>query len=126
MNVFEFKVDRLIMVVADILTRMIEANNGLKTQTSKFHAKSIPNIDIYNYLARIQKYSPTSNDAWIALLVYFDRLAQRKIVINSFNIHRLVITAIMAGTKLLSDIFYTSKHYARVTIFYLGWWFKCI
>eukprot|EP00835_Amoeboradix_gromovi_P006705 NODE_853_length_3701_cov_0.177401.p2 type:complete len:118 gc:universal NODE_853_length_3701_cov_0.177401:2181-1828(-) len=114
MNMFEYKPERIIIIIADILTRMVQANNGIMSQTSKFHAKSVPNIDIYNYLMRIQKYSPTSTDVWIALLVYFDRLAQNKIVINAFNIHRLIISTVMAGTKLLSDVFYTSKHYARV------------
>ncbi len=124
MNVFQSKPEKLISVVAEILGRMTEANRAIQSQTTKFHAKCIPNIDIYNYLMRIQKYSPTSSDVWVAVLVYFDRLAQRKIVINSFNIHRLVITAIMAGTKLHSDIFYTSRHYARVLETYIGWRIK--
>ena len=116
MTIFELKPERIIVVVADILSRMVEANIGIATTTSRFTAKSIPQIDLFNYLSRIQKYSPTSTDVWIALLVYFDRLAQKKIVINAFNIHRLVITTVMAGTKLLSDVFYTSKHYARVIL----------
>ena len=35
--------------------------------------------------------------------------------IDSFNVHRLVITTIAVATKFFSDQFYTNSRYARVT-----------
>ena len=42
-----------------------------------FHARNIPSISIYSYLARILKYCPTTNEVFISLLVYFDRMSKR-------------------------------------------------
>ena len=39
--------------------------------------------------------------------------------IDSFNVHRLVITTIAVATKFFSDQFYTNSRYARVIYFYV-------
>ncbi|GAA6030710.1 hypothetical protein JCM8097_006283 [Rhodosporidiobolus ruineniae] len=41
-----------------------------------FHARNIPAISIEAYLQRILKYCPTTNEVFLALLVYFDRMAR--------------------------------------------------
>lgn len=38
-----------------------------------FHARNIPSITIEQYLLRILKYCPTTNEVFLGLLVYFDR-----------------------------------------------------
>ena len=40
--------------------------------------------------------------------------------IDSFNVHRLVITTIAVATKFFSDQFYTNSRYARVPNFIFG------
>ncbi|KAG6852291.1 Exocyst complex component S3 [Tephrocybe sp. NHM501043] len=35
-------------------------------------------------------------------------------VINSFNIHHLVIAGVTIANKSFSDVFYTNSHYAKV------------
>ncbi|KAI9316460.1 cyclin PHO80-like protein, partial [Dichotomocladium elegans] len=81
-----------------------------------FHARSIPSISIHAYLSRILKYCPCANECFLALLVYFDRLskARQPLRIDSFNIHRLVISGIMVSSKLFSDVFFTNTRYAKV------------
>jgi len=37
-----------------------------------------------------------------------------KLIINSFNIHRLLITSILVASKFSSDVFYPNVRYARV------------
>ncbi|KAG0226053.1 hypothetical protein BGW42_003942 [Actinomortierella wolfii] len=37
-----------------------------------------------------------------------------KLIINSFNIHRLLITSILVASKFSSDVFYPNARYARV------------
>jgi hypothetical protein len=37
-----------------------------------------------------------------------------KIVMDSYNIHRLIITAVLIATKFLSDEFYTNLHVASI------------
>ncbi|ORX42967.1 cyclin-domain-containing protein, partial [Piromyces finnis] len=97
---------------------------------TRFHAKSIPTIDILAYLNRILKYAPCENDCFLSVLVYFHKMAtlqnkppsfvssckkrRKPIIINSYNIHRLLIIGIMIAAKFYSDIFFTNSHYAKV------------
>lgn len=41
-------------------------------------------------------------------------------VVDSFNIHRLVIAAVTCASKFFSDVFYTNSRYAKVCDFYIG------
>ncbi|GAA95674.1 uncharacterized protein L969DRAFT_92801 [Mixia osmundae IAM 14324] len=98
-----------------------------------FHARNIPSIGIEAYLLRILKYCPTTNEVFVSLLVYFDRMAKRGLetadrsgpldgdtmarkilTIDSYNIHRLVIAGVTVASKFFSDVFYTNSRYAKV------------
>lgn len=46
------------------------------SSTLCFHARHIPSISIEAYLLRILKYCPTTNDVFLSLLVYFDRMSR--------------------------------------------------
>ncbi|KAL0086235.1 cyclin-domain-containing protein [Phycomyces blakesleeanus] len=88
---------------------------------TRFHAHSIPSIDIFSYLARILKYCPCANECFLSLLVYFDRMSKqalattgRPFAIDSYNIHRLIIAGVMVSSKFFSDVFYTNTRYAKV------------
>ncbi|TIA93312.1 hypothetical protein E3P99_00223 [Wallemia hederae] len=81
-----------------------------------FQAKSIPSISIQNYLIRILRYCPSTNEVFISLIIYFDRmkLLSSLFTINNYNIHRLIIAGITVSSKFFSDIFYTNSRYAKV------------
>ncbi|GAA6054020.1 hypothetical protein JCM3770_002421 [Rhodotorula araucariae] len=109
-----------------------------------FHARNVPAISIEAYLQRILKYCPTTNEVFLALLVYFDRMARigleaqrlglpkdqpaptaaeardgtpnpsKLFAIDSFNVHRLVIAGVTVASKFFSDVFYTNSRYAKV------------
>ncbi|KAG5520060.1 hypothetical protein PMAC_001136 [Pneumocystis sp. 'macacae'] len=95
-----------------------------------FHARNIPSISIHAYLIRILKYCPTTNEVFLSLLVYFDRMSKQSnsklsrissrnepiptFAIDSYNIHRLIIAGITVASKFFSDIFYTNSRYAKV------------
>ncbi|TFK43046.1 cyclin-domain-containing protein [Crucibulum laeve] len=89
--------------------------------TLTFHARNIPTITLEAYLLRILKYCPTTNHVFLSLLVYFDRMSKlsqdattRSFVIDSYNIHRLVIAGVTVASKFFSDVFYTNSRYAKV------------
>jgi PHO85 cyclin-6/7 len=91
--------------------------------TLTFHARNVPTISLEAYLLRILKYCPTTNHVFLSLLVYFDRMSKlsedsvgRAFVIDSFNIHRLVIAGITVASKFFSDVFYTNSRYAKVCL----------
>lgn len=54
------------------------ALGALSTPSSTlcFHARNVPSISIESYLVRILKYCPTTNEVFLSLLVYFDRMSR--------------------------------------------------
>ncbi|ORZ18686.1 cyclin-domain-containing protein, partial [Absidia repens] len=102
-------------------TNNSKSDDGNNSTFTLFHARSIPSIDIYSYLSRILKYCPCANECFLSLLVYFDRMSKNALAItgqpftiDSFNIHRLIISGVMVSSKFFSDIFYTNTRYAKV------------
>lgn len=86
-----------------------------------FHARQVPTIGLDSYLQRIQKYCPASNEVFISLLVYLDRMTRLArdacgeiIPIDFYNVHRLIIAGITVASKFFSDVFYTNSRYAKV------------
>lgn len=101
------------------------SRNAIATPSSTltFHARHIPTITLEAYLLRIHKYCPTTNEVFLSLLVYFDRISRlsaeatgRTFVIDSYNIHRLVIAGVTVASKFFSDVFYTNSRYAKVCL----------
>ncbi|CAE7229587.1 unnamed protein product [Rhizoctonia solani] len=106
------------------------SRNALATPSASlaFHARNIPSISIEQYLLRILKYCPTTNEVFLGLLVYFDRMSKlatecaapqspaphRTLTIDSYNIHRLLIAGVTVASKFFSDVFYTNSRYAKV------------
>lgn len=91
----------LLKMVAGLLESVIHANDHRFPSggpISLFHSRAVPSIKIEMYMARILRYTPFNNDVLLCILVYFDRIARRMsngpgaFAINSFNIHRLLIT----------------------------------
>jgi hypothetical protein len=103
------------------LTTASRASLGTPATALAFHARNVPTIALEAYLLRILKYCPTTNEVFLALLVYFDRMSAlvgdatgRTFVIDSFNVHRLVIAGVTVASKFFSDVFYTNSRYAKV------------
>ncbi|SAM82062.1 related to PCL6-cyclin like protein interacting with Pho85p [Ustilago bromivora] len=46
------------------------------SSTLCFHARNVPSISIESYLLRILKYCPATNEVFLSLLVYFDRMSR--------------------------------------------------
>ncbi|RIB10999.1 cyclin PHO80-like protein, partial [Gigaspora rosea] len=143
LDLANFPVTETLKMLASLLEKITHANDHLKsthnninhsestsssvTSTStpsftRFHARSVPSIDIHSYLSRILKYCPTTNECFLSLLVYFDRMSKnasatssgKAFSIDSFNIHRLIIAGIMVSSKFFSDVFFTNSRYAKV------------
>lgn len=174
-----FPTDRLLEMLTALLDKIVKSNDKLvdtnflhqqqqehsNTTTDNclrsvlsFRGKHIPQISLEHYFQRIQKYCPTSNDVFLSLLVYFDRISrkcnsnshrrhdststdinennnyesernnskqaqnshqptptlQQQFVMDSHNIHRLIIAGTTVSTKFFSDFFYSNSRYARV------------
>ncbi|KAJ4847630.1 Cyclin-U4-1 [Turnera subulata] len=111
---------KLITFLSSMLQRVAESNDLSRQfqpqKISVFHGLSRPTISIQSYLERIFKYANCSPSCFIVAYVYLDRFAQRQpsLPINSFNVHRLLITSVLVAVKFMDDIYYNNAYYAKV------------
>ncbi|KAJ0239861.1 Cyclin-U4-1 [Hirschfeldia incana] len=113
---------KLIAFLSALLERVAESNDVTRRVTtppqsdSVFHGLSRPSITIESYLERIFKYANCSSSCFVVAYVYLDRFTHRQpsLPINSFNVHRLLITSVMTAAKFLDDLYYNNAYYAKV------------
>jgi hypothetical protein len=93
----------------------IAQGEGGTPVVTKFHALRAPSISIQDYLDRIFKYASCSCECFVLSLIYIDRVIQRQdFVINSLNIHRIIITSVMLSAKFFDDHYFKNAFYAKV------------
>lgn len=103
-------IPKVIEFLSCLLERVAESNDmrcGFEAQKmSVFHGLTRPTISIHNYMERIFKYANCSQSCFVVAYVYLDRFAQTQpsFPINSFNIHRLLITSVMVAAKFMDDM----------------------
>lgn len=163
MDIATYDVQQLLQMLAALLQKIVAANDSLhegveqhpghgqghgnnelpsdgmlnpqfRANVLAFHGRNVPAISLHAYLTRILKYCPVTNDVFLSLLVYFDRIAKRAngsaikdqraptlatstkqaFVMDSYNIHRLIISGITVASKFFSDVFYKNSRYAKV------------
>ncbi|KAL6940608.1 hypothetical protein ACO0QE_004518 [Hanseniaspora vineae] len=143
MEIATFPTETLLSMLACLLNKIIQSNDHMMSimeqersssenghtkmpgisqnvNVLQFKGKTVPKITLEDYFHRIYKFCPTSNDVFISLLVYFDRITKKfekigeKFIMDSYNIHRLIIAAITVSTKFFSDFYYTNSRYAKV------------
>ncbi|XP_078178487.1 cyclin-U4-1-like [Carex rostrata] len=112
-------VPKLASTLSSLLERTTKKNDSTKqteSETSLFHGQSKPAITIRAYLERIFRYTGCSPCCYLIAYVYLDRLVQHcpEAVINSFSVHRLLITGVMVAAKFIDDLHYSNAYYARV------------
>ncbi|KAF9019271.1 hypothetical protein BDZ89DRAFT_1208211, partial [Hymenopellis radicata] len=134
-DIHSYPSTELLRLLASLLTQIAATNDALKdssqappshphypsglttaslnslanpSSTLTFHARNVPTITLEAYLLRILKYCPTTNEVFLSLLVYFDRMSKltgRAFVIDSYNIHRLVIAGVTVASKFFQRRF---------------------
>ncbi|CAA16850.1 PHO85 cyclin-like protein psl1 [Schizosaccharomyces pombe] len=128
-----FNQEKLLEMISVFLSRLTRLNDSKQEATESdqiplsptslknpcliFSAKNVPSISIQAYLTRILKYCPATNDVFLSVLIYLDRIVHHfhfTVFINSFNIHRFLIAGFTAASKFFSDVFYTNSRYAKV------------
>ncbi|KAK9467259.1 cyclin-domain-containing protein [Lipomyces arxii] len=185
LDILNHPVTEVLAMIAALLQRIIESNDalyesqnehhrhaadrgGLASSVLAFHGRNVPAISLQSYLMRILKYCPATNEVFLSLLVYFDRISKRAgagefspdyytaqqqsqqiqdyrsrlpqqpvpetpfmiaiakeplpgqpmpydfFVMDSYNIHRLVIAGVTVASKFFSDVFYKNSRYAKV------------
>ena len=80
-----------------------------------FMTKKKPNFSIYEYLNHLYKYSQASEEIFIIMLIYIDRLkTNRKICLNYFNIYKLILAAFVVAIKFNYDEVFSLDFYSKL------------
>ncbi|PON92447.1 Cyclin [Trema orientale] len=111
---------RVLTFLSSLLQRVADSNDLNRhfeaQKISVFHGLTRPTISVHSYLQRIFKYANCSPSCFVVAYVYLDRFTQSQplLPINSFNVHRLLITSVMVSAKFMDDMYYNNAYYAKV------------
>ena len=115
--------EKILNSIIKILNQLLEQSkklpnykNILKHQSkSCFSLKTIPEINIDNFLKRINKYCEPEISTLILSLIYIDKFCiDGDIVISEYNIHRILLASIFLSLKYNEDILFSTKYYSKI------------
>lgn len=106
---------RVVSALAGILERVAERNDAAAelpiapASSSAFRATTKPGISVRAYTARIARFAGCSPACYVVGYVYLDRLLRRRgrrlaLAVDSYSVHRLLITAVLAAVKFMDDM----------------------
>jgi len=108
---------RVVAALAGILERVAERNDAAAAAelsavaapaASAFRATTQPGISVRAYMARIARFAGCSPACYVVAYVYLDRLLRRRrrlaLAVDSYSVHRLLITAVLAAVKFMDDM----------------------
>lgn len=77
--------------------------------------KKIPSISIKQFFERIVKYTKLENSTLVLILIYIDRLCDiQKFRLNYYNIHKIIVAAMIIAIKYNEDDYFDSIFYSKV------------
>jgi hypothetical protein len=106
---------RVVASLARILECIAERNDAVVAAAelsvapaSAFRATTKPGISVRAYMARIARFAGCSPACYVVAYVYLDRLLRRgrrlALAVDSYSVHRLIITAVLAAVKFMDDM----------------------
>eukprot|EP01059_Diplonema_ambulator_P007861 TRINITY_DN17382_c0_g1_i1.p1 TRINITY_DN17382_c0_g1~~TRINITY_DN17382_c0_g1_i1.p1 ORF type:complete len:211 (+),score=56.49 TRINITY_DN17382_c0_g1_i1:36-635(+) len=111
----------MVEVLSTMLTQFTSRNDQLKPASrnsgvSVFESYQAPGISIKKYFARLDKYFHTSEEIYVISVILIDRLISKHplLYLTSFNVHRLLATAVVVTAKMRDDCYYSNKYYSGV------------
>jgi hypothetical protein len=115
-NKKEEKLNKLETKIADILTEISNQNSNVEyNPDDPFSTKSPPKVSLQYFLGRIKKYSKIEKSTLIIILIYADRMCTTSgIILNPFNIHRIILGCLLLAIKYNEDIYFTNEQYAKI------------
>ena len=119
----EIKNLNLIKSISNTLITILEENKKLdnykaivkKQNKMIFSSNSVPNISINDYLIRIQTYSEIEKSTLIIALILIDHTCKKSgLILNYYNIHRVLFGSILISIKYNEDTYYDNKFYSEI------------
>jgi len=115
----EYKL-KLVPVLAYFVTLLVKRNDKISKEGKNvgfdvFNSLSPPEITIEAYLRRIIKYTTCSPECFLMAFSYIDQIIiKHNIMLDSLNVHRLILTSILIAAKLYDDTTYNNKYFSHV------------
>ena len=115
--------EKLIISISLILENIIQQNKKMKNYKKIFKSQKKfsffddekPDISIKDYLNRINCYCKPEESTFIISLIIIDRLCcESKIILNDFNIHRILFSSVLISIKFNEDKSFDHKYYSSV------------
>ena len=115
----EEKYPELLKVISDILNDVCKQYKPSKDKkdllAQPFESIKRPKVTIYEFMKRLYKFSKASEEILILVFIYIDRLSRnRKLWLNYYNIHKLILASFVATSKFYSDDYYGMDFYAKL------------
>uniref|UniRef100_A0A0E0KTF4 Cyclin n=1 Tax=Oryza punctata TaxID=4537 RepID=A0A0E0KTF4_ORYPU len=121
---------RVVGVLAALLERVTERNDAAAAVAEElelavvgapaaaaFRATTKPDITVRAYMARIARFAGCSPACYVVAYIYLERLLRRRrraLSVDSYSVHRLLITTVLAAVKFMDDICYNNAYFAKV------------
>lgn len=107
---------KIIKNISNILKNIINNDNNKSNIITIYNSISIPKITVYNFLIKIYKYLDCGIECYIVALIYIDKFLKKypNIILNNYNIHRILLIFIIIAIKYLEDIPISNKYYAKL------------
>lgn len=111
----------LVELIADVLEWEVACNDqaleqGRPSRVTVFHGHKPPAIGVRAYLERIKTYGGCSACCFVLGVRYAERLqsTDTSYQLNSYNMHRILLTGIMVAAKFVDDFYFSNKYWAKV------------
>ncbi|XP_048538308.1 cyclin-P4-1-like [Triticum urartu] len=117
---------KVVAVLAGLLERAAKrgdaAECGSGSAAFRGPTEKKPEIGVRRYAERIYRYAGCSPACFVVAYAYLDRLAAppqdddagEAVAVDSYSVHRLLITSVMVAAKFMDDIHYNNAYFARV------------
>ena len=112
----EEKLNKFELKIAEILTEISSQNSNVEyNPDDPFSSKSPSKVSLEYFLGRIKKYSKIEGSTFIIILIYADRMCTTSgIILNPYNIHRIILGCLLLAIKYNEDIYFTNEQYAKI------------
>uniref|UniRef100_A0ACD5TC02 Uncharacterized protein n=1 Tax=Avena sativa TaxID=4498 RepID=A0ACD5TC02_AVESA len=111
---------KVVAVLAGLLERAAKRGDADGSSSAAFRSPGgrKPEIGVRRYAERIYRYAGCSPACFVVAYAYLDRLAlgdgEEAVAVDSYSVHRLLITSVMVAAKFMDDIHYNNAYFARV------------
>ena len=116
----DFINEKLISKISLLLESLINLNRKKSFEKNifkrtSFDLKKIPMISIQDYIYHIVKYTQIDDNTLIKALIYLDIFNRKnKYLISYFNVHKLILVAIVLAVKCNEGCCFTNKFYSKI------------